>query len=170
MDIFGIGPLEFFLILLVILIVLGPADMAKAGRSLGVFLRRLVTSEEWRMITQSAREFRHLPNRLIREAGVEEIKKELPDLRRDADIDGLNRDLRDWGQDVSSWTRQADQPGSESTPNSTPTIAPPRTPTQLKAAQSANSPAQTSPKNSTPARPSFNWDDPDILPEEEDTP
>jgi hypothetical protein len=151
MDIFGIGPLEFILILLIALIILGPNDMAKAGRSLGRFLRRMVMSDEWRIITQSAREFRHLPNQLIREAGIEEIKKELPDIRRDADLDGLNRELREWQQDVSSWTKQPETDEAE-------VIAPVQ----------ARSSVSTRPGTSQPKK--FSWDDPDILPEEETNP
>ena len=157
MDIFGIGPLEFFLILLVALIVLGPNDMAKAGRNLGKFLRRLVMSEEWGIITRSAREFKYLPNRLMREAGVEDIKNELPDIAKDADLDGLNRDLRDWQQDVSSWTKQP--AGGESTKReSVQTIAPP---TKTSTGKS------TSPSTTQPQKQKFSWDDPDIMPVED---
>lgn len=157
MDIFGIGPLEFFLILIIALIILGPNDMAKAGRSLGQFLRRLVMSEEWRIITRSASEFKHLPNRLIREAGLEEIKNELPDLRRDADLDGLNKDLQEWQKDVSSWTKQ---PNSDETNLDEPerTIAPPQK-------IGNNKPALPQPAQSQSQK--FSWDDPDIIPVED---
>jgi hypothetical protein len=163
MDIFGIGPLEFFLILLVALIFLGPNDMAKAGRSLGRFLRRLVMSEEWRIITQSAREFRHFPERLMREAGVEDIKNELPDLRRDADLDGLNRDLTEWQRDVSGWTKQVDKQASqETTPKDQPTIAPPEKSGNAKPSAPAPKPAQS-------AKPKAPWDEPDIVPVEDES-
>ena len=154
MDIFGIGPLEFFLILLVALIVLGPNDMAKAGRNLGKFLRRLVMSEEWGIITRSAREFKYLPNRLMREAGVDEIKNELPDISKDADLEGLNRDLREWQQDVSSWTKQ---PEGQETDNrdSAQTIAPPAKTLNNKKATSTTTQLQ---------KQKFSWDDPDIIP------
>jgi hypothetical protein len=180
MDIFGIGPLEFFLILLLTLLVFGPQDMAKAGRSLGRFLRRLVTSEEWRIITQAAGEIRHMPNRLMREAGIEEIKKDLPDLRKDADLDGLNKDLRDWGSDVSSWTKPPEEdvraaistipggtsrkPGTTTSSSTTPktenTIKPPD-----KVAQAVESVKKAAPAE--PAKPKFSWDEPDILPDED---
>jgi hypothetical protein len=160
MDIFGIGPLEFILILLVTLIIFGPNDMAKAGRTLGRALRRLATSPEWRIITQSAREFRHLPNRLVREAGIEDIKKDLPDLRRDADLDGLNKDLRSWEQDVSSWTKQVNQPPDDANPDAQPTIAPPRPVTGAKASPAA--------KAAPVKKQTFSWDEPDILPAEDD--
>jgi len=160
MDIFGIGPLEFFLILLVVIIVFGPNDLAKAGRTLGRTLRRLATSEEWRIIARSAREFRHLPNRLIREAGVEDIKKELPDLKRDMDLDGLNKDLKDWEKDVSSWTKQVNQPETNSDKPAEPVIAPPRSASDVKVKPTV--------KSSPAKKPAFSWDEPDIQAIEED--
>lgn len=69
MDILGIGPLELFFIVMIALIVLGPKDMVKAGRTIGKNLRKLVTSENWRTIQQASNEIRTLPNRLIREIG-----------------------------------------------------------------------------------------------------
>jgi len=160
MDIFGVGPLEFFLILVVALILFGPNDLAKAGRTLGRTLRKLATSEEWRIITQSAREFRHLPNRLIREAGMEDLKKELPDIKRDMDLDGLTKDLKDWEKDVSSWTKQANQPGTNSDQPAQPTIAPPRPVTEIKSQPAAKPPSEK--------KQAFSWDEPDIQPVEDD--
>jgi len=77
MDILGIGPLELFFIVLIALIVLGPKDMVKAGRTIGKNLRKVVTSENWRTIQQASNEIRTLPNRLMREAGLDEIQKDL---------------------------------------------------------------------------------------------
>jgi len=79
MDIFGIGPLEILLILVIALIVMGPRDMAKAGRTIGRLLRRIVTSQTWTTIQDASREIRYLPNKLMREAGLEELQKQLPD-------------------------------------------------------------------------------------------
>ena len=77
MDILGIGPLELFFIVLIALIVLGPKDMVKAGRTIGKTLRKVVTSENWRTIQQASNEIRTLPNRLMREAGLDEVQKDL---------------------------------------------------------------------------------------------
>lgn len=77
MDILGIGPLELFFIILIALIVLGPKDMVKAGRTIGKLLRKLVMSENWRTIQRASREIRTLPNRLIREAGIDEIQNDI---------------------------------------------------------------------------------------------
>jgi sec-independent protein translocase protein TatB len=77
MDILGIGPLELFFIILIALIVLGPKDMVKAGRTIGKNMRKIVTSENWRTIQQASNEIRTLPNRLMRDAGLDEIQKDL---------------------------------------------------------------------------------------------
>jgi len=77
MDILGIGPLELFFIILIALIVLGPKDMVKAGRSIGRTMRKIVTSENWRTIQQASHEIRNIPTRLMREAGIEEAQKEI---------------------------------------------------------------------------------------------
>jgi hypothetical protein len=107
MEILGIGPLELFFILIIALIVLGPNDMVKAGRTLGRLMRSIVTSPTWRMIQQTSREFRYLPNRLMREAGMEELKESLPktsDLSRDMGLDDLNKDMKSMQKDFSDWT------------------------------------------------------------------
>ncbi len=68
MEILGIGMSELVFIVIIALIVLGPKDMQKAGRTIGKFLRDIVTSDGWKMFQQTSRELRTLPNRLMREA------------------------------------------------------------------------------------------------------
>jgi len=102
MEILGIGPLELFFILLIALIVLGPGDMVKAGRTLGRFLRKIITSPEWRTVQKASRELRYLPNRLMREANLEDISKELSDINK---IGGqINADVKKMEIDLASWT------------------------------------------------------------------
>ncbi len=71
MEILGIGTSELAFIVIIALIVLGPKDMQKAGRTIGKFLRDIVTSDAWRMFQQTSRELRTLPNRLMRDANDE---------------------------------------------------------------------------------------------------
>ncbi|MBP6177011.1 MAG: twin-arginine translocase TatA/TatE family subunit [Anaerolineales bacterium] len=71
MEILGVGPSELIFIVIIALIVLGPKDMQKAGRTIGKFLRNIVTSDGWKMWQQTSRELRTLPNRLMREANEE---------------------------------------------------------------------------------------------------
>jgi Sec-independent protein translocase protein TatA len=66
MEILGIGPLEFILILLLALIILGPKDMTKMGRTVGRWLYKLTTSPTYKKIV-------NLPSTLMREAGLEEL-------------------------------------------------------------------------------------------------
>ena len=100
MDILGVGPLELIFILIIALIVLGPSDMVKAGRTIGRFLRQIITSPTWRAVTRTSSELRTLPNKLIREAGLEEDLKEIQDATKKA----IPSDLSQWQEDVSSWT------------------------------------------------------------------
>ncbi|OGO63222.1 MAG: hypothetical protein A2029_15795, partial [Chloroflexi bacterium RBG_19FT_COMBO_47_9] len=102
MEILGIGPLELFFILLIALIVLGPGDTVKAGRTLGRFLRKIVTSPEWRTIQKASRELRYLPNKLMREASLEDLSKDFADINK---IGGqLSNEVKKVENDISSWT------------------------------------------------------------------
>ena len=71
MEILGVGPSELIFIVIIALIILGPKDMQKAGKTIGKFLRNIVTSDGWKMFQQTSRELRTLPNRLMREANDE---------------------------------------------------------------------------------------------------
>lgn len=89
MNIFGLGPLEILLILVVALILFGPKDIQKAGKTIGTMLNKLVRSGGWRAVTQTSRELKNLPNRLMRESGLDEIqaktKKDLSDAAKGLD-------------------------------------------------------------------------------------
>lgn len=104
MDILGIGPLELIFILIIALIVLGPKDMVKAGRTLGKFLRQVVTSPTWRAVTRTSSELRTLPNRLIRDAGLEEDFREIKNATEQAIPPELTTDLEQWQRDINPWT------------------------------------------------------------------
>jgi len=83
MEVLGVGPLELFFILIIALIFLGPRDMVKAGRTLGKYMRKIVMSPTWRTVQQTSRELRTLPNRMIREAGMEEDLQDLSQLSKE---------------------------------------------------------------------------------------
>jgi sec-independent protein translocase protein TatB len=82
MEILGIGPSELLFIVLIAIIVLGPKDMQKAGRTIGKWLRNVVTSDGWKLFQQTSREIQTLPNRLMREAALDELKEVQNDLRQ----------------------------------------------------------------------------------------
>ena len=79
MEILGIGAPELVFVIVIALIVLGPKDMQKAGRSIGRWLNQVVQSDGWKAFQQTSRELRNLPNNLMREANMElaETEREL---------------------------------------------------------------------------------------------
>jgi Sec-independent protein translocase protein TatA len=83
MEFLGVGPLEIFFILILALIILGPKDMVKTGRQLGAFLRKIVRTDAWQAIQQTSRDIRYLPNKLMRESGLEEEVKEIEKIGKD---------------------------------------------------------------------------------------
>lgn len=117
MEILGIGFNELVFIIIIALIVLGPKDMQKAGRTIGKWMRSIVTSDGWKAFQQTSRELRTLPNRLMREANE--------------DLNQINRDLnslsnpmnRTPNQPLMPPRSQPVQPPASTTPPNT--IAPP---------------------------------------------
>ena len=87
MEFLGIGPSELLFIIVIALVVLGPRDMQKAGRTIGKWLRRVVTSDGWKLFQQTSREIQTLPNRLMREAALDELREVQNDLRQPLSID-----------------------------------------------------------------------------------
>ncbi|MEW6717523.1 MAG: twin-arginine translocase TatA/TatE family subunit [Chloroflexota bacterium] len=114
MDVLGIGPLELITIFIIILIILGPNEMVKAGKSLGQFLRNIVTSEGWKATQRIWREIRYFPNKLMREAGPDIRQNELEAFN--AEINKTKDALRAWITPPSSdWAdRVPTQPGNKS--------------------------------------------------------
>jgi len=82
MQIFGIGLLEFVFILVIMVLVLGPKGMVQAARETGKFIRKIVRSPLWRDVVGTSREIRNLPQKIVREAGIE---KEVQELRESMD-------------------------------------------------------------------------------------
>jgi sec-independent protein translocase protein TatB len=120
MDILGIGPLELVFILIIALIVLGPKDMVKAGKTIGRTLRTIISSDTWRVVQDASREIRNLPNRMMREAALDDLQKQLPNqstILSQLGLDELDKSLKGdlgstpgrtpssgTGGDLSSWT------------------------------------------------------------------
>ncbi|MFN3491798.1 MAG: twin-arginine translocase TatA/TatE family subunit [Anaerolineales bacterium] len=79
MEILGIGINELIFILIIALLVLGPKDMQKTGKTIGRWLRDIQKSEGWKVFQQTSREIRALPTKLIRDANTEinEIGKDI---------------------------------------------------------------------------------------------
>lgn len=118
MNIFGIGPLEIVFVLIIGILVLGPEGMVEAGRKLGKFLRSIITSSWWQNLRKGLTEIQYLPQRLMREAELEELnelrkltEKEFPKIGGD-DLLGS-----------SSWSGK---------PNPSSAASPPKPPTNSK--------------------------------------
>jgi sec-independent protein translocase protein TatB len=79
MEILGIGWQELIFIVVIAIIVLGPKDMQKAGRTIGRWLNQLIQSDGWKVFQRTSSELRNLPRNLMREANMEmrEAEKEL---------------------------------------------------------------------------------------------
>ncbi|MFN3307742.1 MAG: twin-arginine translocase TatA/TatE family subunit [Anaerolineales bacterium] len=108
MEIFSIGPLELFFILLIALIVLGPKDMVKTGRTIGRFLNKLVRSPTWKTIQRTTQEIKQLPTYLMRESNLEEALKDLPTtetIKKEAGFDQLSATITQTNQDLSDWLK-----------------------------------------------------------------
>ncbi len=108
MDFLGIGPLEILFIILIALIIFGPRDIVKASQSTGRFLRKLIMSPGWRTVQQTSRDLRNLPNKLIREAGLEEIQEDLNQFKKIATPPDIKKEIQEEFEKIeeglSAWT------------------------------------------------------------------
>jgi Sec-independent protein translocase protein TatA len=77
MELFGIGPTELLFIVLLALIIFGPKDLEKAGRTLGRSLYKLIKSDTWQTLTQTSKKIKTLPNDLIRQAEKEVLQEKV---------------------------------------------------------------------------------------------
>jgi sec-independent protein translocase protein TatB len=102
MDIFGIGPTELVFIILIALIVLGPKDMEKTSRTIGRWLRDVTKSEGWRAFRDTSREIRNLPNRLMREANLEDLEKDVGKIGKEIKESTEVKGFGTWGNPASA--------------------------------------------------------------------
>ena len=125
MDIFGIGPTELVFIILIALILLGPKEMEKTGRTIGRFLRDMTRSEGWRAFRDTSREIRNLPNRLMREANIEDIQKNVGDIGKEIEDSSGVKGFGTWAN-PSAAKSKASQSRPQSAEGSENKIAPPK--------------------------------------------
>ena len=102
MEILGIGPLEIVLVLILALIILGPQGMVEFSRKFGRWIRSLVKSPLWKDITTAQRDVSDLPRKLVRDAGLEEVKASLRQTSRETTevIRDASQEIRTAGRDV----------------------------------------------------------------------
>jgi len=92
MDILGVGAPELIFIVIIALIVLGPKDMQKAGKTLGRWLNGVVTSDGWPAFQHTSRDLRGLPTKLMREANLEMLEAER-ELRKSMNMTDADKEL-----------------------------------------------------------------------------
>ena len=85
MEILGIGPSELIFIVIIAIIILGPRDMQKAGRTVGRWLNQFIRSDGWKALQRASKEIRNLPTTLMREANMEEIQSMGREIRQSID-------------------------------------------------------------------------------------
>jgi Sec-independent protein translocase protein TatA len=115
MEILGIGPLELLFIILLALIILGPKDLEKTGKSIGKGLTKLVKSDTWKTVQQASEKVKSLPNELMREAGMEEIKQSL-DSGVIQPAKNARKSLDSWASE--SWVAESADPEKDTTEGS----------------------------------------------------
>ena len=133
MDFLGIGPLEIVFIVIIALIIFGPNDIIRAGKSMGRFMRKVVTSDAWRAFQQASKGMRDIPTTLMREAGLEE--NDLRDLTGMKDFEEATKDLEN---QISPWTTP---------PNKTLNI-----PSNSQVGKTSTEPSQSQSLDSTPSQ------------------
>ncbi len=137
MEILGIGPLEFLVILIIALIIFSPKDLAKGAKEAGRWINRLYRSDAWKSMRQVSQEMQNLPNRLAREAQLEELKELEKDIQKagDAQLTGLKGVEKDLLPDESPPFR--DRPSAPRMPPAGP-------------AKGNPAPSKPEPKSDTP--------------------
>jgi sec-independent protein translocase protein TatB len=127
MELLGVGPLELIFIILIALVIIGPRDISKAARSAGRFLNRMYKSETWRAVTQASRNLRTLPDRLAREAELEEIRAARRELEEAAnEIGQESREVQQAARKASQEVRAAAETARAGQPPQTSPVKDPK--------------------------------------------
>ena len=77
MEIFNIGPLELLLILVLAVLMFGPEDIVKFAHKAGRWIYNLRKSELWQEIVGTTKEIQEFPQKIMKEAELEETMKEI---------------------------------------------------------------------------------------------
>ena len=129
MEFLGIGPSELLFIVIIALIILGPKDMQKAGRTLGKWMRKVITSDGWKLFQQTSREIQTIPTRLMREAALDELKEVQKDLKQPLYLDNPPSETAAPGTPQPAQPDQpVSQPASEPEHRILPSPPPPPSP------------------------------------------
>jgi len=95
MKFFNFGSLEIIFILVIMIIFLGPDQVAKLAKNLGIYIRKITQSEFLSSIWRTSREIRNLPRTLVDETGLQESLNEIQNSTKEiiADVDQIRKDL-----------------------------------------------------------------------------
>lgn len=130
MNILGIGPLELFFILLLALLIFGPKDLEKTGKSIAQSMLKIVRSDTWKTVSQVSRKIKNLPNEMMREAGMEELKQSMAPLA--GDLKKLNQpELKSGTEPLPAPSLEGTGTGKPASPAKSPDenkIEPPKSP------------------------------------------
>lgn len=75
LNILGVGAPEIIFFVILLLLLFGPKDLVRMARDAGRFIGRLTRSENYQVIQQASQELRNLPQRIVREAQLEELQE-----------------------------------------------------------------------------------------------
>ena len=82
MEILNIGPLELLVILVLAVLMFGPDDLVNFAHKTGRWIYNLRKSELWQEIVGTTKEIQELPQKIIKDAELEETMKEINALNR----------------------------------------------------------------------------------------
>ena len=82
MEILNIGPLELLVILVLAVLMFGPEDIVNFAHKAGRWIYNLRKSELWQEIVGTTKEIQELPQKIIKDAELEETMKEIDALNR----------------------------------------------------------------------------------------
>lgn len=140
MELFGIGWLELFFILIIILLVAGPKDLERGAKGLGRTINRLNRSPGFNAVRRASAELRSLPQRLAKEANLEELKEltqEVKQVTQDVqqvreDVQQVRKEIKDntgnltgAHKNFQAWVQELPPP-ENAPPVITPSVSPAR--------------------------------------------
>ncbi len=88
MEIFNVGALEFFFILLLAFLVLGPKKTVEVAGEVGRWIKEFVKSPIWRDIVNTSRDIKDMPRKIMDDV---EIQKTLEEIERSTRV--VNEEL-----------------------------------------------------------------------------
>jgi sec-independent protein translocase protein TatB len=152
---FGLGSGELLVIAIVALIVIGPKDLPRVLRTLGLYMRK---------IQGMAREFQNHLNEAAKEAGVDEVKKEVKGMTNftvTADLDKHGSEIKRAIEGApkpaiaapSNGAGAKDQPAKIAPATPTPELSKPIASTEPVAVAKAKDKAKSRPAKQAPDEP-----------------